>query len=275
MLRWAALVLVAGCGRVGFDPLSQVTGPDGAPGDGGAGADGSVGPCSTVGADTIALYRFDASADPYADATGEHDAILAFTGGTIGGPCGSALLLDTGNHLRVPDSPEFDLATGSIELRAWIPAPATGFTQAMLARDAVGTDFDGHVMIGVSPTGQPFVRLQRTGGVEACRCGAPIAAQTWIHVAASFGGSASEGFQMWLDGVPQTGTTYADTSGVHDCTTTHPFGMDGNNNPLVIGATNWIDANDDPTPVGDGHLGDGAMLDEIHVRSSWRDFGSM
>ena len=41
---------------------------------------------------------------------------------------------------------------------------------------------------------------------------------------------------------------------------------------MVVGATNWDDADADPNPTCNQYMSDGTLLDEIHVRSSWRDF---
>ena len=263
MLRRLALVAavsgLAGCGRIGFE----------------SGDDGTVdasGPCSTVGADTVALYRFEAGG--VTDETGEHNGMVELLHSIVPGPCGGALMLDPDHHAIVPDSTEFDLPTGSIELRIQIEDMTTALSRIVLSRDAAGTSMDGHMSIGVSPGGNVFVRMQHTPTIIDYRCSAPVSTQTWMHIGVSFGGDpATEGLQLWVDHEVAAGGAFVEGGSSWDCTVPHDWGMEGNNNALVIGAANW-DATEGETDPFISAYAHNIVIDEIHIRSTWRNFAN-
>jgi hypothetical protein len=101
------------------------------------------------------------------------------------------------------------------------------------------------------------------------RCSDPIPADRWVHLGVSFGGTG--GFRMWIDHVEATVASAMFTSTLVDCTAPHTFGIAGNSNALILGALNLTAGNSDPDPLVLDHLIDGA-LDQVRVRSTWRDF---
>ncbi|MEO8705206.1 MAG: LamG-like jellyroll fold domain-containing protein, partial [Kofleriaceae bacterium] len=252
------LLVLTGCGRLGFETVGTET------------SDASVDAvpfdvcAATPVADTVALYTFEGST--VTDATGAHSGTKVGDVDQAAGRCGTdAIGFPAGTHVRVPDSPAFDLAAGSIELFVQTATPAVGDIQGILSRDAVGTDFDGHLSMALGPTGQLWVRMQRTANVTVFRCTAgSIPANQWVHVGVSFG---SAGFRLWLDHTQATGTTTEFDGGQVDCTTPHPFGIDGNDNTLVLGALDFTDANADPEP-GTVRPFTGGQIDQVHLHST-------
>ena len=259
-MRAQYLVLIAGCGRFGF---GEAPAGDGMP-------DGPRDVCdATPGADSVALYTFEGGS--VADATGAHPGIAEGTLGVVAGRCGATAIEFSSSYVRVPDSPAFDLEAGAIELFVRTSTPAAGTEQGILSRDANGTDFDGHLSIGLAKNGQLWVRLQRMlGNLSVFRCSEPLPADQWVHVGVSFGGA--DGFGLWIDHVRSTTTTAMVTNSMVDCTTPHPYGIAGNDNTLVLGVLDFTAVNSDPNPVVVEPF-TGGQLDQIHIHSQPKDFG--
>jgi hypothetical protein len=95
-----------------------------------------------------------------------------------------------------------------------------------------------------------------------------------VHVGFSFGGTPQQGLQAWVDGVPAaTASILVDASAV-DCTLVTQVGIAGNDNALVIGASNARNSLEgDVDPSTSQYLA--GELDQIHVRASWRDFSRL
>jgi hypothetical protein len=256
-------VLVAGCGRVHFETIDG----GGAPAADAVAADGSelVVACDGPRADTVALYTFEAG--PGLDATGQHHGQLRGGLTTVPSPCGVGLFLQDGAYVLVPHAPGFDLATGSIELLAMVPTLPPAGRQALLARDAKNQSRDGHLSLGLLPDGGLLLRMQ-TMSITVTRCTEPVPAGAWFHVGASFGGDAGQGLRLWLDHVETTRTSAFDVSTI-DCTIAHPFGIDGNDNALVIGGTNAEADEGDPDPAIEAPFT--GAIDHVRISSSWID----
>jgi hypothetical protein len=272
-MRWTWLIALAGCGRFGFGPppLEDAPAADGTVADdavvtGDAGFDW----CEGVRADTVALYRFEPPA-PAADATGQHSGTLRGTASAVASPCGQGIALGAGGYVLVPDAPAFDLDTGSIELLVRVTSmPAT--EQALLTRDSEGTA-DGHLLIQLASVGNITVRMQRSGAGSFSRCSPVLPLDTWVHLGVSFGGLPEQGFRLWLDHVESPVLSFVDPSlGAIDCTAPHAFGLAGNDNALVIGASNALATAGNPDPPTTNSFTNG-MLDQVRLSSSWRDFG--
>jgi len=264
-MRAAWVVVLAGCGRLGFGaaelpPDADV--PD-AP-------DGRTVECDPeVSADTVALYSFEG--DVGTDASGGHSGAQIGTVTSDGGRCGSHGAKFGGGFIRIPDSPAFDLPEGSVELFAQIARIDVGRSQGLISRDALNTDFNGHFTLALTEDGHLFVRLQRIGNLSVYRCTKePVPTNQWIHIGISFG---PPGLQMWLDHVEVTGTELTVFGGDApvSCTEPHAFGIDGNDQVLAIGGLMVDSANGDPVAEA-GDVLDGGLIDHVHLRSTWRDF---
>ena len=255
------MLALSACGRLGFEARTE---PDGD-------ADLEIDAAETepacspdVDADTVALYLLDDP--PTADATGTHSGAVRMTVAADAPRCGSASArFDTG-YILVPDHPDFDLATGSIEMFVRL-AVLGNANQTFVARDALGTG-DGHFIVLVSSAGHLITRLQR-GGTSFYRC-ADFPLNAWVHVGVSFG---APGFRMWIDGVPAAKATATIDGSAVDCTAEVIGGIDGNNNVLLIGASNALLGNEgDPDPAVDQYVL-GGKIDHVRLRRTWRDFG--
>ena len=261
IVRAVVFVLVlSACGRLGFDAR---TSPDGDPLE--TDAPETEAACnSEVDAEAVALYLLD---DPIpADATGEHSGTTRMTVTTAPGRCGSAsALFDTG-YILVPDHAEFDLTTGSIEMFVRLSTLGAA-NQTFVARDALGTS-EGHFIVLVSEAGHLITRLQR-GNTSFYRC-ADFPLNTWVHVGVSFG---TPGLRMWMNGMPATKSTATISGSVVDCTQEVTGGIDGNNNALLIGASNALLGEEgSPDPAVDQFVL-GGTIDHVRLRNTWRDFG--
>ncbi|MBA3456720.1 MAG: hypothetical protein H0T42_26760 [Deltaproteobacteria bacterium] len=267
MRSWLLSVLLVGCGRVGFDPLG------GAPGDADARDGGGPDPCAaSIDLDTLALYTFEAGLGD--DATGAHDAMVRGGVTANAGFCGTtAGQFTTGGYLLVPDAPAFDVAAASLELFLRSPAPGSVLNQTVIARDAIDVTFEGHFTLFLTPGGELIARHQRAGA-SFFRCAAPIAADTWTHIGVSIGGTAAQGFRLWVDHA-EAALASAFVNGVTvDCLgASPPGGLAGNDNTWVIGGTNALAAEGVTDPSTEQFLIDGA-IDQVHLRSVWRDFGA-
>lgn len=273
-MRWVfgALVL-AGCGRFGFGEVDAPRTDAGADAEVDAG-DGAtaVTACDAVDEpDLVALYSFESGLGD--ELTGRHPAMPR--GGVVAaaGRCGAySAAFPAGAYLLVPDAPAFDLATGSIELYVRTPDPSRAENQALISRDANGLASEGHLAILLSTSGQLVARLQR-GGASYYRCHTELPADTWVHIGVSWGGAATEGFRLWVDHAQASlPSTMLDGAPI-TCTDAPPAGgIAGNGNTLVIGGSNVHAGDGSQEPVVDQFLVDG-QLDQVRLRSSWRDFG--
>jgi hypothetical protein len=269
IVRPAVLVLLAGCGRFGFGELADQ--PDTPRPDPDATLDGRqvTAECDPqVGGDTVALYDFDGTFET--DQSAQHSGTVI--GEIVPGPstrCGAQSGQLNGGHIVIADSPAFDLTEGSVELFVRSPDPSLGRLQGILSRDADGTAFDGHFTIGLSPDGRLFARMQRhQNDLSVFRCSGVLPADQWIHVGVSFG---PPGFRLWIDHVEASGGTVTLLEVLQDCSVPHTFGIDGNNNALVIGASLMGSVEGASDPVAEVPL-DGGSIDHLHLRSTWRDF---
>jgi hypothetical protein len=154
------------------------------------------------------------------------------------------------------------------------PTPVTGEIQGILSRDAVGTDFGGHISVALGPTGAVWVRMQQiAGGLSVFRCGAaPLPVDQWVHLGISFG--PPEGFRLWLDHQPATGTSVLFEPGgsIEDCTVAHGLGIAGNDNTLAFGGLLFLAPNSDPAPAIARPFTNG-QIDQVHIHSTAHDFG--
>jgi hypothetical protein len=266
-VRSSCVLLLASCGRLGFD--ARTTTDDAALADGSV--DQAVDDCGALTQDTVALYTFEGALG--IDTSGAHSGEIRGNVGAGIGRCGvTAAVFDTTGYILIPDAPAFDLGTGSFELFARLSTTATADNQTLIARDASGTGTDGHFLILVTPAGDLVTRLQ-AGGATHFRCATGFPTAQWVHVGVSIGGGATQGLRMWLDGVEATAPASMLEGGPIDCTTSSTLGIAGNDNALLIGASNARNTLDgSPDPTTSQHV-IGGEIDQVHVRAVWRDFG--
>jgi hypothetical protein len=215
----------------------------------------------------VAHYFFD---DDLMDAENQHHA--AAVGANLGFLDGRndddhALQIPTSltSHARIQDSPAFDIPKGTIEVWFRYDDTAAAGDLGIISRDASGTNTNGHFHLRVGHDRRVVLRIQRMSSptVEAYRCTTgTIAVSSWHHVVISIGGSLT----MEVDGVAATGTTWTDSEGtVRNCTAAWTGGIDGNDNPLIIGALSLLSTEGTGAPV-DAVAG-GVQIDELLIRS--------
>ena len=223
-------------------------------------------PASTIdappaGPTPVARWRFESNLD---DDTNNHDAIVVGTAPSyVAGPSGNAVRFAANGHLRIADSSRLDLPSGRIELRYRFSASSPAGDLGLFSRDANGTSLPGHVGIRIGHDRRLVARIQNTSG-EAYRCTqSPIAPDTWHTVELRFGPA---GLVLRQDGATVSGTSWTNSDGgVHSCTTAWTGGIDGNDNPIVLGALTLFSAEGEGTTA---FPATGVDLDDVAL---WAD----
>lgn len=262
-----AVLVLGACGRLNFEDRSSAQ-PDAAGNSDGI-VDQAADACSGVDPDTIALFSFEGALG--ADASGTHSGTIEGNVTPGSGRCGASSAVFDSGHVLVPDDAAFDLATGSIELFVRLSSTSTADNQGLVTRDAQGTNLDGHFSIFVTSTAEIVARLQ-FGGVSFHRCAGAFPTMQWVHVGVSFGGDAAQGLRMWIDGVEATAASATVGGAAVDCTGQIAEGISGNDNALVIGASNARTSAEGATVPVITQPVLGGEIDQVHLRNTWRDF---
>jgi hypothetical protein len=165
-------------------------------------------------------------------------------------------------YVHVPDAPVFDLPSGRIELQFRFSPEAPPRDLGLLSRDAVNTETHGHVSLFLGHDRRVVARIQRrsTLSESAYRCtAAPVSSREWHHVALAFGDA---GLALYVDGELATGTTWVGANEViHSCAGPWTSGIDGNDNPLILGALTVYAMEGTGMPVSE--VANGVDLDEV------------
>ncbi len=232
--------------------------------------------CATAGTDTcdstcnwggcviastagdIALWTFDdePTTRTITDSIGTHDGTV-MSGDAIwrSGPlgCGDAMQMPSvdGTYGEVPDSPDWDLTEGRIDL--WAIVVDDSRDVGIIGRDASGTTLPGHIKLNRRDWGGLELRLQTAMGVaRRCAPATQVPTGEWLDISIRFGTTDPE---LLLDGVPQTGAcTTGSTTG----------GIAGNANPWVFGADPGISVEGGALPLRD-FFRNGA-IDHVRIR---------
>lgn len=250
-------LVIAGCGRIDYDPLGE---------------------CDAIPDGMLAAYSFDGPPADVTDRVGGHDGRILGAAGALrsvssSSECGAAISFgvdDTGAAawVELPDSPDWDLRRGSVDL--WVRPPASGGFAAILTRDADGTARAGHLALFIEPDGTLWLRLQTTTAT-AFRCAeGPIAPGEWGHVGINFG---PPDLELWLDGALQdraTPLTSASGTDVRCGELRSNAGIDGNDNPWILGGGSQRGPEGAGMPVTD--LFTGGAIDELRIAPFPRAF---
>lgn len=183
------MLVLAGCGRVAFDPR-PTTGPaDAAPSDG---------PTDPSG--LVAWYAFDGDLH---DALGGPDGSCVSSSScpvVIAGHHGPAIELDGTSCVQVVDSGALDLPT--LTLSIWLRAEALGpnATQVSKRVDAGGSFYDSwQLEIPSSPSAsESFTYKGSAANEEVVSAAGAIELGVWQHVAATFDGTTK---RLYIGGV--------------------------------------------------------------------------
>jgi hypothetical protein len=216
----------------------------------------------------VAEYLFD---DSLEDENGSHDASAVGSDFTYlngrDGATDKAVRIGTTltSYLRIADSPDFDIPKGTIELWFRFDGTVPAGDLGLLSRDANASATNGHVNVRLSHDRRIVVRIQKmsTPTIEAYRCtSAAVATNVWHHVVIAFGGSLA----VEVDGVVADGTSWTDTQSIaHDCTAAWSTGIDGNDNPWIVGALTVQATEGTGAPVN--AIAGGVQIDELVIRS--------
>lgn len=237
-------------------------------------------PCTArVDDDVVMLYTFDevpAFTTTVADAREVHPAFASPAGSMVDRApsresCGLSVRFSGGYYLEVPNSDEFDLRSGSLDFWVSAPAPVQRGMEGLVSRDASGTTLPGHLGIYRDCQGYIIVRMQRSASPDVFRCSnVPIPFDQWAHVALNFGEPEVE---LYVDGELSTNTST--TQVLWNCETpvvcgqSASYGIDGNQNPFVIGAASHVSAEGLAVPVSTPLVG---QIDSFRLSRIRRSF---
>src|SRR5690606_20396816 len=138
----------------------------------------------------IARYRFD---DDLTDDMGVHHAVAVGSGVTyVTGYTNKAVYISPAGEswVRIPDSPDFDLPAGKIELRFKYGSSTPASDVGLLSRDATRTETNGHLAVTLGKDRRVAMRMQVMSDPSISRylCTAdPVTANTWHHLEIEFG----------------------------------------------------------------------------------------
>lgn len=256
-------------------------GPDtGRPVDGGrlrTDGGGGTGRCAPPDDGTVALWDFESGLpSELIDVAGGHDGTLTAGAGAVASidGCGSALSFagsEPPAHGIVPDDAAFDLAVGSLDF--WLHLDGdfgddTAPTRGILSRDAMDSSRPGHMTVFATGGGSVVFRLQSPAG-DVLLCSDPIPRRTWTHVGIVFGPPEAE---LFIDGTRATRTdsTWVPLLGSIQCGIDGAGGIDGNDNPLVVGAASWLSREGAADAIS-SHIAP-AAIDHVRLSSVRRDF---
>jgi hypothetical protein len=283
-VAWLSLA----CSRAGFAPAEpdvradaradlapdlRLDGPvdaaDSAPPD--AWPDG--GTCA-VGPDpgTLALYPvLLASGTQLVDTTTDHPGKLAGVVPRVSGAtgCGQALAFSgkIEDYAEIAADPAWNLKTGSIDLWVRIDG-STNKHLGIVSRDAEDTAKPGHFSLFQLVDGGIGVRLQRDSNDGIARCSQPVSKGDWHYIGVNFG---KGGLELYVDGVPANRTDkYVVSPVTLKCGTSTEEGIDGNQNPWVLGASSHLSAEGVATPITYPFKG---AIDSFRISNVRRDFG--
>lgn len=183
--------------------------------------------------DPVMYLRLDGAADGLdgdngygetaTDLTGAHDG--AYNGGTDPGTAPfadvgttSAHFDGTNEYVEIPNSGDFDLTQGTVQLR--FNATDTNGEQGLISRDATGQAQPGHLSVYLNGD-DLVVRLQSASQSHYITASNVVTAGDWHQMSFTFG---DDGMNLYLDGT---------LVGSYD----YSGGIDGNNEPWAIGAS--------------------------------------
>ncbi|KZD24075.1 DUF2341 domain-containing protein [Tardiphaga robiniae] len=192
----------------------------------------------TYDADTALVYHFNERGTPAIDSS-----VWANNAQSVGQPADGALIgtglrLDGRNIVTLPASPSLGMADSApFTWSAWIKPAAPQPNSALFSR----RDGANALIIGLD-NGAPFVEVSNAAGTQRSGAGAPVAANSWHHLAVV---AASGTVTVYLDG-----TAYA-TLAASLPALTGVARLGGDSTPPAV-ATPVAPAVDPVTPATDG-----------------------
>jgi len=166
--------------------------------------------------------------------------------GAISGSADTSVSFDGSNdYIEIAHDNSYLLNDGTVQL--WFNADDLVGDQALISKDHTGNGTGGHFTIRLLNDGSITIRLQSiTDSYTLSTAAGSVAANSWHHVAVTFG---TNGVELFLDGAS------ADTNA-------YTGGLNGNNEPIVIGANTWTTAPGSITPLTEYF---GGKIDEVAI----------
>jgi len=227
-------------------------------------ADAQLSLCPPADDDTIALYRFDGDV---LDSVGFNHGMPAGESFVAGAPdCDLALtyLAQIFGPVIIADAAEWDLSIGSVDF--WIYPVADDSVYGILSRDATERSLPGHFSVWQSRRAVALRVQSDSANAVACTADGSLTDGKWHHVVANFGPPVVE---IYLDGVlGESSDSHAMDGGVLFCDQKADFGIDGNDNPWVIGASSALSDEGESTPVSGKFVG--GRIDNLRISSKRR-----
>lgn len=209
----------------------------------------------------LVVYSFDGIEGSLVvpDARGGRDARVTAPALVVTGPegCGDAITFaaDSLAFMTIDHNPALALPAGGIDF--WLRlGPSDGLQQGIISRDARGISRSGHLTLFRAVDGRLRLRLQtdrQFAGTDE-RTADPIPIGQWMHIGISYG---PPGLSLFVDGVVGIETT--DT-----------LGIDGNDNPWVIGVNSAGSMEGQAEPVREPFAG--GAIDHLRIWRGWQDF---
>jgi hypothetical protein len=190
-----------------------------------------------------------------------HATTCTHCGQTYPLPCSQA------GYAIIPSWSGTKLKQGSIDL--WVKFDAAGSgDQGIVSRDATSNKQPGHFSIYRHADGFIAVRLQKPSANDQLVCSKPVLNDTWYHVGVNFGPA---GLELYLYGqrVAEMLSVGSETCGDGK---DRDIGLDGNDEPWVVGGSSWHSCEGVHEPVTNMLSGTVANLRISSVR---RDFSTM
>ncbi|MEM7201301.1 MAG: LamG-like jellyroll fold domain-containing protein, partial [Planctomycetota bacterium] len=158
-----------------------------------------------------------------ADGTYTNSVTLGATG--VDGSGTTAAEFDGCNDfVEIPHDSSYELDNGTVQM--WFNAEDTSGTQGLFSKDSSGYDSGGHFSL-YTEGDDLKLRIQSTSSSYTVTAANTISADTWHHVAVSFG---DDGLKLYLDGAEVATDSYTG-------------GLQGNTEPITIGAGSWGSGN--------------------------------
>jgi len=187
-----------------------------------------------------------------ADSSGNsHTAVFHGDIESSTGPFGdtdSAIDFDSNEYVEVSPSDQFNIAEGTVQI--WFNPDDLNGDQTLISRDSSGFDGGGHFNLEIKGDGSVELRLQDTNSsLNLQSTGGTVSADSWQHVAVSFG---SDGAKLFVNGIEV------------DSDSSWTTGIEGNNEPWTLGASQIRSGNGVSDPLEqfyDGQLAEFSVHD--------------
>ena len=188
-----------------------------------------------LGDDLRSSTAIDSAGGAHGRYAGSHNSAP----GVLGGPNTAAAMPD---YAAVPHHDSMNLANGTVMF--FFKDIGRVDDAGLISKDSSGYDSGGHMTIRANDGGEVQVRLQSGRRSYWLESDEVIEGDTWHSVAFTFGG---DGMRLYVDGVLEDTHWYTG-------------GLQGNDEPMVLGANSWRSRNHSVGPTSERFSG---LMDEV------------